>query len=117
MLNVNWIKCENDVWCSLQDLDTSAISYLLSGIYIIWHGGDPAKVVRVGQGLIQDRLREHKDDHEILGYARNGTLYVTWAYVSQAQQDGIERFLADHYYPLIGERFPVANPIAVNLPE
>lgn len=117
MPNLNWQKCPGNQWCVLQGLDTSAISYLLSGVYIIWLSGDPGQVVRVGQGIIQDRLESHQNDSEILACADHGVLYVTWAYVQAHQQDGVERFLADHYQPLIGDRFPDANPIAVNLPE
>ncbi len=43
-------------------------------------------------------------------------LYVTWAVVEPAKRDGVERYLADKYAPLVGERRPAATPIPVNSP-
>ena len=86
------------------------------GVYIIWHGGNPGQVVRVGQGDIADRLGAHRNDSEILAYAKRGILRVTWAAVSAAQRDGVETYLADQWPPLVGDAFPRATPIAVNSP-
>jgi hypothetical protein len=115
MLQVKWIKCGDDGhWCSLMglNLDTSKGS----GVYIIWHEGNPGRVVRLGQGDIVDRLGAHRRDKAITQYAADGTLRVTWAVVSAAQQDGVERYLADQWPPLVGDAFPDVQPIAVNHP-
>lgn len=61
------------------------------------------------------RLECHRADNAILAY-RRGTLYVTWAAVSAAQLDGVERYLGDELKPLVAERFPQASPIPVRLP-
>ena len=65
---------------------------------------------------LAERLTAHRNDVNILAYAELGTLRVTWAAVSAAQQDGVERYLADQYPPLIGDAFPDVEPIAVNSP-
>ena len=114
MLQVNWVKCGDDGhWYSLVNLDLSKDRG--GGVYVIWHEGDPGKVVRIGQGDIVSRLNAHRKDKEILAYAKTGTLRVTWAVVPKAQRDGVERYLADYYGPLVGDAFPDAKPIAVNL--
>ena len=115
MIKLKWITCGKDRhWCSLEDLDLDTASG--DGVYIIWHGGDPSRTVRVGQGNIADRLGAHGNDQDILDYRENGTLRVTWAIVPAYQRDGIERYLADMWKPLIGEAFPDAVPIAVKSP-
>ena len=86
------------------------------GVYVIWHSGTPGRVVRVGQGDVAARLYVHQSDPKILAYKANGVLLVTWAEVpKQADRHGIERFLANHYGPLIGDAWPDVTPIPVNL--
>jgi hypothetical protein len=114
MLTVYWVKSTTGAWLSLARVDLS--NTRTQGVYIIWHGGNPGRVVRVGQGDIADRLTAHKSDTEVLGYGRFGELFVTWADVSGWSLDGVERHLADRWKPLIGDRFPNAVPIAVNSP-
>jgi len=115
MTTLKWIKCGGDGhWCDLQSVQLENIT--TEGVYIIWHDGDPSEVVRIGQGNVADRLSAHRNDDEILAYAEQGTLRVTWAAVSAAELDGVERYLADQYPPLVGGVFPNAEPIAVNSP-
>lgn len=114
-LDVKWFKCGNDGhWCSLENLDLSTVTE--SGVYIIWHEGNPGKVVRIGQGDVADRLGKHRKDQEILAYKKNGALRVTWASVPASQQDGVERYLADRWSPLVGDAYPDVDPIEVNSP-
>jgi hypothetical protein len=112
MLNLSWIKCQSGNWCSFATVDLSEVK--AEGVYIIWHGGDKPKVVRVGQGKVADRIAAHRNDRAITAYSSLG-LYVTWAAVPAAQRDGVERYLADCYSPLVGDAFPNVLPIAVNL--
>ena len=114
MTTLQWIKCKSDVWCPLETVNLSEVT--AAGVYVIWYGGDPAKFVRVGQGNIADRLEDHRADPEVLAYRDFGGLFVTWAVVPAAQRDGVERYLADQCHPLIGDAFPAAGPIEVNLP-
>lgn len=86
------------------------------GVYIIWHGGSTPRVVRVGQGDIAERLTAHRGDPIILAYEKFGTLYVTWAAVPVRLVDGVERYLAERWRPLIGDRFPHVAPLAVSSP-
>lgn len=114
IMEVQWIKCEGDVWCPLMNLDLSKVGG--HGVYIIWHEGNPSRVVRVGMGSISDRLAEHRREQDILVYADIGTLRVTWAELVLLVQPGIERFLFDTLRPLVGERAPDVDPTPVNLP-
>jgi len=115
-MNVEWIKCEGDKWCGLNtvNLDHSHFDDL-EGVYIIWHGGSNAATVRVGQGVIRDRLAAHREDDDIQAYAHL-TLFATWASVAKQYRDGVEAYLADSLNPKVGERFPDRVPIEVNLP-
>ena len=55
-MNLFWLKCENNAWCSLRDVDLSHSYYdNFVGIYIIWYWdnlGNPV-TVKVGQVLIE----------------------------------------------------------------
>lgn len=113
MLQLSWIKCQGDVWCSLLKVNLEKVT--ATGVYVIWHAGDNPRTVRVGQGNIADRLSVHRNDENITQYSEHG-LYVTWASVSAKQMDGVEAYLADILNPLEGERFPEVARIAVNSP-
>ena len=117
-MTVVWGTCGDDShWCNLKTLNLNSHPFERKGVYIIWHEGNPGRVVRVGQGDLAGRLEAHRNDSEILQYAKRGTLRVTWAIVPhQGQRNGIERYLADYWKPLIGEHFPNVAPIAVNSP-
>jgi hypothetical protein len=115
MLTVNWVKRnDGNGWLPLEAVNLKGVTS--QGVYIIWHGGNPAQVVRIGQGDIASRLTSHRRDPKVLSYKRNGPLMVTWARVSAAQQDGVERYLADRWTPLLGDAFPDVHAIAVNDP-
>ena len=116
-MDVKWNKCgPTDHWCSLEQLDLNTMSDV-GGVYIIWHEGNPGRVVRIGQGdPIKTRLSAHRNDNEIIGYRRNGALRVTWAAVPWQYRDGVERYLADQWSPLVGSAFPNVLPVAVNSP-
>lgn len=111
-MNLAWGKC-GTYWCNLLGQDFQVLADLI-GVYVIWHTGTPARVVRVGQGIVRERLAAHQGDPEITSYTAHGDLRVTWA--PQHQLDGVEAFLAQRYQPLVGERFPNVTPIPVNLP-
>lgn len=116
MISVTWMKCGSDGhWCDLELLDLKSIS-AKTGAYVIWHEGNPARVVRIGQGDIAGRLGAHRQDPAILAYKKYGRLRVTWAAVPPHQLDGVERYLANTWPPLLGDAFPVAAPLAVNSP-
>ena len=115
MTYLNWVKCGDGAnWCPLETVTLDEVN--ASGVYIIWHEGNPGRVVRVGQGDIKDRLCKHRKDKDVLAYKSSGILRVTWASVPLFQRDGVERYLANTWSPLVGDVFPDALPIAVNSP-
>ena len=115
-MNVNWNKCTGDSWCSLKNLNLAHEHFDgLEGVYVIWRNEPTRKAVRVGQGIIRDRLAEHRENTEILAKGPQG-LFVTWSRVDVQNRDGVEAFLAEILDPLVGERFPDVVPVPVNLP-
>lgn len=114
MALVSWIKNVADTWLPFETVNLEKVTEI--GVYVIWHGGDNPWTVRVGQGDIAARIYVHQSDPRILAFRARGPLFVTWAEVlRQADRDGIERFLANHYSPLIGDAWPDVTPIPVNL--
>ena len=117
-INLHWGTCGDDShWCSFRNL-TLPLSKNPNGVYIIWIESELPVTVRVGQGNISDRIADHRNDSEIrkIELETGEHLRVTWASVPESSQDGVELFLGDLLLPLVGERFPVADPIEVNLP-
>lgn len=116
MLNLSWLKCTNNTWCGLNTVDLASSHFNgLVGVYIIWHGGNKPRYVRVGQGEIRERLKCHREDKEIQTYKDLG-LFVTWAVVNKNDLDGVENYLFNTLSPLVGERCPNCIPIQVNIP-
>jgi hypothetical protein len=116
MISVNWMKCGSDGhYCDLEQLDLASVT-AKKGVYVIWHQGNPSRIVRIGQGDIADRLAAHRCDRKVLAFKRYGKLRVTWAAVPAHQIDGVERYLANTWPPLIGDAFPDVAPLAVNSP-
>lgn len=116
-MHVDWIKCKGGAWCHLNTLNLNSSHFDdLGGVYLIWHGGPNPRAVYVGQGNIRKRLSAHRQNEVIQEYKNFGTLLVTWAEVPAHLCNGVEVFLANAYNPLVGEQFPDAAPITVNLP-
>lgn len=111
-LELRWVQC-GERWCPFETVNLTNVT--AEGIYLIWYRGKPGRVVRVGQGDIKARLEEHREDEEILEYRDQGLL-VTWARVDPVHRDGVERYFANIYPPLTGERFPDVDPIEANSP-
>lgn len=115
-MTAHWSKCEGNVWCKLNGVDLSSSHFnQMTGVYVIWHGGNNSRTVRVGQGSIKDRIEAHRTDPEVQAYNHLG-LYVTWARIPANSLNGVEAFLAQQLNPLVGQRFPDVPIIPVNLP-
>ena len=114
MQTIHWVKSGANTWLDFQTFNLSTDHGI--GVYVIWHAGNPSKVVYVGQGDIASRLRTHRNNTSITSYAKHGTLKITWARVQPHQLDGVERYLANTWNPLVGDAHPDVNPIAVNSP-
>jgi hypothetical protein len=117
MITVVWNKRDDGGWCRFHHLilDTCQTT---SGVYMIWHAGQPGRVVYVGQAgvRVRDRITEHRLRDDICAYRSHGELYVTWAAVPPHLLDRVERYLADTWKPLVGDAHPQAVPLAVNSP-
>jgi hypothetical protein len=115
-LALYWVKSRSDTWLAFETFNLDGVG-AVAGVYIIWHAGNPGRVVYVGQASdIASRLSVHRANAEICGHRAKGTLYVTWAAVAAVDRDGVERYLADMWNPLVGDAHPAVTPIAVNSP-
>lgn len=120
-MQVRWLKnSKNNRYFDFLRLNLNS-SYFhdknKNGVYIIWYSSPgTAKAIRVGQGNIGDRLREHKNNPQIMRYSKLGQLRVTWTIPDKLSLDGIEAYLYNRLRPLVGERKPGIKLISVNLP-
>ena len=118
IMNLFWLKGENNAWCSLRDVDLSHSYYdNFVGIYIIWYWDNlgNAVTVKVGQGNLRERLTAHNTDPQIQQYAHLNLL-VTWTDTLPDFRDGVEAYLGKVLKPRVGSLFPDAKPIPVSLP-
>ena len=113
---LNWQLCTGNEWCRLYDVDLDTITLdNLPCIYIIWYWNDQGQRVHVKIGQtdnIKGRLSDHRAEYQ-QDYS-NANLLVTWAKVSQNDQNGIENYLGNLLKPR--DRYPNVPPIQVNLP-
>ncbi len=114
MIRLKWATQPDGNWWTLEGWDFSKVTTV--GVYFIWCGGNPSINVRPGQGITGARITAHKADPTIMRHKTRGTMYVTWAAVPAHQMDGVERYLADRYQPIEGDRYPDVVPLVVNLP-
>jgi len=114
MISLHWRKPAGNGWYALDSINTSAIDTV--GLFIIWHDGDPGRVIRVSQGDVGRQLQLEQISPQVLKFRIFGELRVTWAAVPAPLRDGIERYLANLFRPQVGERYPLTLPLAANAP-
>ena len=120
MSDLHWVKSLENNWFDLARIDLQAMLRTPSrpqGIYIIWHGGEDPKIVRIGIGDVVRKLIAHRANPQITRYTKNGPLMVTWAVQPDPlRQAGIARYLTEQFYPLVRD-VPIDMPaIAVRSP-
>ena len=114
MVIVTWISNAQNEWCALDSVSLPRLHAV--GVFMIWHTGSSGRVVLVGQGDIAARLLAAQGDEAVQAFTARGRLLATWAQVSRARIDGIERYLAERWLPLIKSPQPDADSIEVNSP-
>ena len=131
MITVHWQRCiKNTLWCQFNEkllsdgrLEARLGDYStgISGVYIIWTGTDNNRtILKVGSGIIKDKLAVDLKDPEIQAY-KPTRLYVTWASTltaigSEQIQKGIEKFLEVVFKPKLARNLPDVDLVMVNLP-
>ena len=131
MITVHWQKCiKNSFWCPFNEkllndgrLEARLGDYSagISGVYIIWTGVDDNRtILKVGSGIIKDKLAVDLKNPEIQAYQPT-RLYVTWgstlSVIGPEQiQKGIEKFLGVVFKPKLSEDLPDVDLVMVNLP-
>jgi hypothetical protein len=115
-MQLAWIKRSNQSWHKLLEIDFEELAST-HGVYVLWHGGFPSRIVRVGCGELGGELRGCITDPRVMHFQRFGPLFVTWAAVAPAGSDGVQRHLADRLRPLIEEvGDPRVAALAANSP-
>lgn len=106
-ISLIWVKTSSSRWCKLVEVNLALVRTY--GVYVIWHGGYPSRVVKVGHGDIATELAACREDPRVMSYAKEGALFVTWAAVAASSAAGVDLHLADSLRPLIEE------PAALNV--
>ncbi len=118
---VSWARSVKGRWYSFEWANLRRLG-LQQGVYILWYPESDRQgfqVAYVGQGVIKNRIHHHRGNwSRIRDLIIPRYLRLTWAIVPCRKcRDGIERFLAEVLRPKVGEVWPQALPIKVNLPD
>lgn len=115
-MTVRWLKCKGNVWCDLFKLDLSN-EYVkqLEGIYVVWTGDLPKKVLRVGSGYISRELFKIRNELSFQAFKHLG-LNVSWAQLSALQRKGALVYLYEELLPSMQKDIPSGIPFKINLP-
>ncbi|MGO9444444.1 MAG: hypothetical protein ACLPXB_06640 [Thiobacillaceae bacterium] len=116
-LELKWVKCQKNQWCSFHHVDVSFVT--THGVYVIWFSGTPGtpgRVVYIGHGKLSAHIQALRANPNFRNYAKHGTLYVTWASVSEEYREGVARYLVEKWSPLGADAQLSSAPIAVNSP-
>lgn len=112
---LTWVKHSKNYWHKLLDLEPDQIDTY--GVYIIWHGGFPSRVVHVGHGDIGTELKACRRDRRMRAFESTGPLFVTWATTAYSEAASIRLHLANRLRPLIDDPAPPEIlPLAANSP-
>ena len=92
----------------------------IRGVYVLWTGIDNRTVLKVGSGIIKDKLAADLRDPEVQAH-KPTRLYVTWASTlsvigAEEIQKGIEKFLGIVFKPKLAEYLPDIDLVLVNIP-
>ena len=130
MVTLRWQRCiKNSLWCQFNErlLNDGRLEARLgdhcagiSGVYIIWAGIEDRIVLKIGSGIIKDKLAADLRDPEVQAY-KPARLYVTWASTlsvigPEEIQKGIEKFLGVVFKPKLSENLPDVDIVMANLP-
>lgn len=114
MIILTWTSRDRNRWWTLDDVQLFRAR--TTGVFLIWYAGQSGRVVCVGQGDVAQQLAVLKEQADIRAHDANGELLVTWAQVSAPRIDGITRYLAETWSPLIEGALPDTAAIEVNSP-
>ena len=120
MTDLKWVKSLDNNWLDLGRLDLEAMSRNPSrpfGVYIIWHGGQGPRIVRIGKGDIAQRLLAHRQNPLITRFEKQGPLMVTWAVLHDPhRQAAIEKYLNGQFPPLVRDQLSDMAPERIRSP-
>ncbi|HUR41968.1 MAG TPA: hypothetical protein VM240_12465 [Verrucomicrobiae bacterium] len=115
MKTLKWTKTDKNAWHRLLDVDLRSLDG--TGVYVLWHGGFPSRVVHVGYGELSQEFAAQRTDPAVRAFLDYGPLFVTWALVSDVSvAEGISRHLEENLRPLIADGPYSVEPIAVQSP-
>lgn len=93
--NIFWVKSPKNVFYKFFDLDPEKEDLKnVSAVFVLWHGGYRPEWIHAGKtDDMAATIDEIYMNEEIMGYDRDGKLFITWSQVKPEFQDGIVLYL------------------------
>ena len=115
-MSVHWNPGQGGAWAEFFAVDFQDRHFEgLSGVFVVWKGGEHPAAVATGQGSLREELNKLRASPEAEKF-KGETLFVTWAKVEKPLQGGVARYLVEALRPLLASAAPSVQMIEVNLP-
>jgi hypothetical protein len=115
-MKAKWLRCKGNVWCDLYKLDLkNEYVKTIEGVFVVWTGDIPKKVLRVGTGNISRELFKIKNEFTIRAFQHLG-VKVSWAQISPMSRNGALVYLYRELLPSMQPEVPKGVPMTINFP-
>ena len=101
--DIGWVRSPKNQFYNFLNLDPDEIGLKgVSGVYVVWQGGIRPEWVYIGHtpdlGGAFDTIY---DNPEIMDYAKDSKLFITWAEIRPEFQPGVVRYLIQVMDPAV----------------
>lgn len=115
-MKAKWFRCKGNVWCDLFKLDLkNEYVKTIEGVFVLWTGDVPKKVLKIGSGNISRELLKLRNDFSIRAFQHLG-VKVSWAHISPIQRNGALVYLYNELIPSMQTDIPKGVPMQINFP-
>lgn len=119
MLEVDWHKCEGNIWCSLYRIDANHKNLSgFTGLYLIWSGKFEGErnVLITGYGDIRKAILHYKEDIAVKAFEHLG-VFISWADVPSSKKKSVINYLIKTLSPKMTTKLEKGGETEVNLPQ
>jgi len=115
--NIGWVRSPKNQFYNFLNMDPDDMDLNgVSGVYVIWRAGRRPEWVYVGHTPdLAGAFNHVYDNPEIMEYAHDGKLFITWSQIKPEFQPGVVKYLIQVMSPAVED--PVIPDEDGNEPE
>src|SRR5947207_14494151 len=100
-MKLQWAMADSGHRFSL--LPAADVCRSISGVYLLYHDGNPDRPILVGSGNIRQHLQALANDPGVAAFSVARVLRATWAAVPGQYVEGVENYLIEQLDPMISQ--------------